>query len=163
MDEELNRTPFIIEFLHKFAVCFTTVLLVFSFLTMLIVRYYPEAQNESALFAPGTGFSFSTIIQITGFSVAIAIFNILLFSKRSPVKMRYPYRMPCFILLTLLAGSAFSAIFSWFPVNDPEAWSGFATGFSITACLAYLSTRKKEKKYNRLLANYKARNSGTGK
>jgi len=163
MDEELNRTPFIIELLHKFAVCFTTVFLVFSFLTMLIVRYFPEAQNESTLFAIGTGFSFSTIIQITGFSAAIAIFNILLFSKRSPLKMRYPYRLPCFILLTLLAGSAFSAIFSWFPVNDPDAWLGFAVGFSITAVLSYRFKRLEAKKYNRLLTNYKARNSGTGK
>jgi len=167
MDEELNRTPFIIELLHRFAISFTPTLLVISFIAMLIARYAPDAQNVSTLFAPGTGLSFNTILQLTGFSVVTALLSILFFSERSTVKMRFSYRILCFFLLTLLTATVFSVIFGWFPVNAPAAWFGFILSFaicySVFAILTHLILRLKGRKYNRLLANYKARNSGTGR
>jgi len=75
--------------------------------------------------------------------------------------MRYWLRLLLLLLSALLIFSVFGIMFKWFPVNNPQIWLRFILCtiicyiFSIS--LTLLRFKIEGKKYNKLLANYKAR------
>jgi len=161
MNDERNEVPLFSELLRSFGTIYTMSILAISFVVLIVIRYTPDVQNVSSLFASGgIGLSFGTIFQLAGFSLILSFFKVLLFSESFFVKMRFLWRTFFLLLATLIVFSVFSIIFNWFPVNDSRSWIGFIVStlicFSVGFGLTLLKLTLEGKKYNRLLAKYKA-------
>ena len=161
MYEEKNEFSLMSEILRYFKTIFTFAILALSIIISQVTRYFPDVQNVSTLFnSGGIGLSFGTILQVAGFSIILAIFSVLLISERFIKKMRFLYRVVLLLLATLLTFSVFSIVFKWFAIDNIGAWLGLVLStiicFSISLVLTLLKFKMERKKYDRLLANYKA-------
>ena len=156
MDNEYTKKPFVLELLQNFATIFTLSVLAISFTGLLVVRYTPDA-HIPLLFA----FGYSTILQIAGFSFILAFFCVLLITERFISKMRFWLRILLLLISTVLTFSVFVIIFKWFPVGNMQTWLGFIIctiiSYIFCVCLTLFKFKLEGKKYDRLLANYKAR------
>jgi hypothetical protein len=162
MYKEQNETPFIVELSRNFTVIFTMSVLAISAAGLLLARYAPEAQDISTLFAlKGTGLPYSAILQIAGLSFILAVFCVLITSDRFLVKMRFLLRFFLFLLATFFTASIFAIIFKWFPTDNTLAWIGYVLSsiicFAVASGITFLRFKLENKKYNRLLKNFKAR------
>ena len=161
MDEEENRTPFIIELLRRFATVFTLAILTMTLSGKFIFWLYPDTQHESALFAFGSGLPYNVILQISMLALILAVLVELVFSEHSKIKVRFIFRYFLLLFGTLLFTAIFSVVFNWISINDPLAWLGFVLAsvvcFSIAIGSTFLLLKLQGKKYNKLLAEYKAR------
>ena len=165
---EQNEYPLISSVLRNFGVIFSFSILAISIVVSQVTRYFPDAQNVSTLFVySGIGLSFGTIMQIAGFSFILSIFSVLLFTERFIKKIRFLFRIFLLLLATLLTFSAFAVIFKWFAADDIGAWLGFILStifcFSISMGLTLLKFKLEQKKYDKLLANYKMRRNISAK
>jgi len=162
MDEEKNETSFLTMLLRAFATTFSWAILAMCVVGMLNVRYSPATRYVPAFFDfDGAGIPFASILQIAGFSLVMAFFVVLLFSERFFPKMRYFWRTLFLCLATLLTCSVFVLIFGWFPADNIRSWLGFVPAtiscFALSFALLRLKHKLEGRKYDRLLANYKAR------
>jgi len=162
MYKEQNETPFIVELSRHFATIFTMSVLAIVFAGLLIARYAPETQDVSALFAlKGMGLPYSVILQIAGMAFMLAVFCVLITSDRFLVKMRFLLRFFLFLLATFFTASIFAIIFKWFPVDNALAWIGYVLSsiicFAVASGITFFRFKLEDKKYNRLLTNFKAR------
>jgi hypothetical protein len=162
MDDDRNKGLFVTKLLRRFAVFFSVTVLTISGMGVLVAHYFPHAQDVSTLLSLGkAGLPYDSILQITGLIFIISVFTMLL--EQLIIKIRLLLRLIFNFLITLLTTSIFVFVFKWFPVNDPVAWFSFILSFvicySIIGILTYLMLRLEGRKYNRLLANYKARHN----
>ena len=161
MDEDQNKMTFITELMQRFAAVFTMAMLTMTLSGKLISSIYPDAQNESALFAFGPGLSYSIILQISALALILASCVVLVFSEHSKIKIRFLVRYILLMAATLLFTAIFSVVFNWIPSSDPLAWLFAAIAaiicFSISIGLSFLWVKLQGKKYNELLAKYKER------
>ena len=167
MSDDRNETGLGTMVLRNFATIFTFSVLAMIIAGMLIAITAPDAKDQSTIFAlGGAGLSYSTLLQITGFSLILAIFVIGIFSERFIKKLRFLQRALIFLPVSLLTLSIFAVIFRWFPAEDPSAWLGFllTTVFcaSVSIGLTMIKLKLESRKFGRLLANYKTRRKGHG-
>jgi len=159
MDNENTKQPFIIELMRNFTTIFTLSTLAISFASIAAVRFLPEIQNIPTLFTSGN--TFISIIQIAISSFILAFFCVLLITDRFISKMRFWLRLLLLLLSALLIFSVSGIFFNWFPVNNPQIWLRFILCtilcYILSICLTLLRFKIEGKKYNNLLANYKAR------
>ena len=165
MNDERDEAALGTKLLRNFATIFTFSVLAMIIAGMLIAAYAPDAKVKSTIYTlGGAGLTFSTLLQITGFSFILAVFVILIFSDRYFKKLRFLQRTFIFLPASLFTLSIFAIIFKWFPIDEPLAWLGFVitTIFcaSVSMGLTLLKLKLESKKYDRLLANYKARRTG---
>jgi len=168
MDEERNETSILTALLRAFTTTFTWAILAMCVVGMLNVRYSSEARIHMTAFFDfgGAGMPFASILQIAGFSLVMAFFAVLLFSERFFPGIRYFWRSFFLCLATLLTCSVFAVIFGWFPVYYPRSWVWFVLAtvfcFSLSFALLRLKHKLEGRKYDKLLANYKARRKTQG-
>ncbi|MDR0301644.1 MAG: hypothetical protein LBI04_04930 [Treponema sp.] len=162
MDNEYTKKSLILELMRNFTTIFTLSSLAISLAGSLTIRFVPDKQFISEIFPLFMINSFySTVPQIAGFSFVIAIFCVLFISDRFISKMWFWLRFLLLFLFALFTFVVFAVIFKWFPLNNPQIWIGLilctiicsAFGLGITLLRFKLEGRK----YDRLLANYKAR------
>ena len=164
MDKERDGAPLSTELARYFGTFFTMAILAISLVGLLLARYAPDVQDISTMFASGGfGLSYSVILQIAGFSFILAAFAVLVITERFITIMRFWLRILLLFLSTLITFSIFAVVFKWFPIEDPHAWLGFVLStficFAISLGLSMLKVKLEGKKYDRLLAKYKARRS----
>jgi hypothetical protein len=164
MNNENGKMPLITELIRYFGVIFTMSILAISLMGLLIAYFVPDTQDLSFLFnSGGMGLSYRAILQIAGFSLIQAVFFILLISERLVFKIRFWLRILLLFFSALFTFSIFAIFFNWFPVNDLQAWLSFVLSalicFILSSCLTLLRFKLEGKKYDRLLANYKARHN----
>jgi len=162
MDEERNGTPILTMLLRAFATTFSWSILAMCITGMLIARLFPGAGHMPTFFDfDGAGIPFTGIIQMAVFSLIMASFATLIFCERFFAKMRFLWRAVFLCLATLVTCSVFVVLFGWFPVHSPRAWLTFVLAtvlcFSLSFALVRLKHKLEGKRYDRLLANYKAR------
>ena len=162
MYEERSEAPFIVELARYFTIIFTMSILAMVFAGLLIARFAPETHDISTLFAlKGIGLPYSAILQLASLSVILAVFCVLITSGRFIFRMRFLFRFMLFLLATFFTTSIFAIIFRWFPVDDALAWIGFALSsvicFAVASGISLLSIKLQNKKYNKLLKNFKER------
>ena len=162
MDKENKNVSVITGFLREFATIFTLIVLSVSLSGTFMSVYYPEIRNLSSIFALGKeGLPYTAIFQSVGFALIMAFISRFLFSGYLTRKIPFIWRYFLFFLATLLTTSVFSIIFKWFTVNIPGAWlifiPVFFIFFTIAIVLSLLLLKIEDKKYNRLLKNYKSR------
>jgi len=163
MYEEQNEKPFIAELAINFTIIFTMSILAMTAAGLFVMRYVPEAQDTSSLFVSGmAGLPYSSILQIAGLSVILSVFSVLITSDRFLIKMRFLLRFFLFLLAAFFTISIFAIIFKWIPVDNSLAWISFIISivicFAISSGITLLRFKLQNKKYNRLLEAYKARN-----
>jgi len=159
-DAPLNDTPLIVELARFFTIIFTMSILAMTLAGLLIARYIPATQ--STLFAlKGMGLPYSGILQIAGLAFILAVFCVLITSDRFLVKMRFLSRFFLFLLSAFFTTSIFALIFKWFPLDNASAWISFTLSiiicFVIASGITLLRFKLQDKKYNRLLQNFKER------
>ncbi|MCL2722135.1 MAG: hypothetical protein FWD47_12470 [Treponema sp.] len=160
MENERNKAGFLTGFLREFATIFTLFILCFSLVGNFVSIFIPDIQNLSTLFAlEGAGLSYSTILQAFVFSIIMAFISRFLFSNIIEIKIPYLKRHIIFLFITLIITTIFSILFNWFPVNDIHAWFLFIPFFLVSCLtaigLSILLMKLEDKKYNKLLENYK--------
>jgi drug/metabolite transporter (DMT)-like permease len=162
MGEEKNGFLVIMALLRYFAVIFTMTILAISLAGILSARHAPITQEVPTLYiSGGAGLYCNTILQLAGFAFILAAFVALLFSDRFFSGVHFPVRILLLLLATLVIFSIFSIIFKWFPTDDPKAWLAFVLSAVVCSAISFgltlLKFKMEGKKYDRLLANYKAR------
>ena len=162
MYKEKNDIPFIVELLRTFSIIFTLSILIMQFTALLVAYYIPEAQELSTLFAlKGAGLAYSTILQFALLSLIVAIFTVFIISYRFFVTMRFLMRSFLLFITSLFSVSFFSIIFKWFPIENLKIWVIFILWFiflyTLSAGITMLKFKLKNKKFNKLLENYKTR------
>ncbi|MCL2070268.1 MAG: hypothetical protein FWH19_04705 [Treponema sp.] len=161
MDEEQGKIPFITELMSKFATVFTLAIVSMTLSGKLMIGFYPDAQDVSALFALGPGLPYDIVLQISALAFILSVLIVLLFSEQFALKIRFLVRYLLLLFATLLFTVVFAVVFNWIPAGDPLAWFSAALAsvicFSIAIGLSFLWVKLQGKKYNALLAEYKAR------
>ena len=163
MIEKKYRTALTIEFAQRFTVIFSLAIIAITIAGMLIGLNGQDMRDVSTLFTFNSGLQYSTIIQIAGFSLIIALFSLLLFSEHMQTKIRFLSRGFLLLLATLVTTSIFVVIFNWFPPDSIQGWIGFVlctvVCFAVSFALTTLKLKLEGKKYTKLLADYKERNN----
>ena len=162
MDKEKNKISYFSAFLREFATIFTLTVLLMSLIGKLIIGYIPDAQNMSSIFVLGaTALPYDTILQIAGFAFIMAAVSCFLFSEYIAARLSFFWRYFLFFLASLFTTLIFTIIFKWFPINNIQVWLFFIPAFFISFItaigLSLLLLKLEDKKYNRLLENYKSR------
>ena len=162
--ENEKKGQFITGFLLEFAKIFTLIIIVMSFTGKIVTNYYPDAQNVSSLFALGSaGLPYPVIFQLAGLAIVLTIFSRLLFSSFLEAKMPYLLRVFLLLVANLFTTSIFVLSFKWFPLDNIWIWlTFFLASFissAIAVALSILLVIFENKKYNKLLENYKKRHT----
>ena len=160
MDNERKKEPYITGFLREFAKIFTWMILCKSLTGKLILGYYPEIQYSSSILALGReGLPYTIILQSAAFALIMSFISKFLFSENIATKMPFIWRSFLFLLTSFLTASVFSLLFGWIPANNLQIWLAFFLFFFIfyffAIGLSYLILKIEDKKYNKLLENYK--------
>jgi len=168
MDEERPWVSFLKTLFSAFAYVFTLAIITMTFVSMLFIRLFPDQVYAGQIpIMSGdnmAGLSFSTILQFAAFSLVMAFVITLLFSQHLFPKLRYLHRVFLLSFIAALGTFLFGLIFRWFPTGEPLALfsiaGGILTCFGFTFLFSMIGNRLEGKKYDRLLANYKARRKG---
>ena len=163
MDKE-KKGQYITGFLLEFAKIFTLIVIVMSFTGKIVANYYPDVQNISSLFALGSaGLPYSVIFQLADLAIILTIFSRLLFSSFLEAKMPYLLRVFLLLVSNLFTTSIFVLSFKWFPLDDIWIWIIFFLASFISSAVAIivsiLLVKFENRKYNKLLENYKKRHT----
>jgi len=164
MYKEQNEVPFITELARFFTIIFTMSILAMVFAGLLVARNLPEAQDISTLFSlKGAGLPYNSILQIAGLSFMLAVLCVLITTDRFLIKIRFLLRFSLFLLSVFFTTSIFAIIFKWFPIDNAEGWISYILStiicFALASGITLLNSRLQNKKYNRLLQNFKERKS----
>jgi hypothetical protein len=163
MDNKQKKVLHITGFLKEFAKIFAITIITFS----LVGKIIANSKTEILVFSTintldGTGLPYSTVIQLIGFSLIMAAVSGFLFSAYSKTKMLFKWRTFLFLLAAFFTTLIFSFVFKWFPVNDIRSWFLFIPAFFVAYAIAIgvslLLMRLEDKKYNKLLEEYKSKN-----
>ena len=163
MDNKKNRVSFITGILKEFSTIFTMIILSISFSGNFIFFLDREILNMSTIFTLGSaGLPYTTIAQSALFAIIMAFVSRFLFSEFFAIKISFLWRYIIFFLITLFTTSIFAIIFNWFPVYNLYAWlyfiAFFLLFFGIAIGFSFLFLRLENKKYNKLLENFKRYN-----
>ena len=120
------------------------------------------ALERSELFALGSaGLPFQSIMQIFILSVIIGLISAMLISDIIFKKTMLLWRYIFIWFSCLVASGIFAAVFRWLPLNLWGAWIMFILGltifFIIGASGMALKTKLEEKRYNKLLSEYRTK------
>ena len=161
MDNGYTKKTFILDLTRNFATIFTLTVLAISIAGLLVSRYSPDIQTL-ALFSSG----FNVILQIAGFSFVMAFFCVLLISECFIYRMQFWLRILLLFISVVITFSVFAVIFKWFSVDALQidalqTWLGFIICviicYVLSVSLTLLKFKLEGRKYDRLLADYKAR------
>lgn len=112
-----------------------------------------SAGNYSTLFALGKqGFSMNTLFQLLLMSATISLGHTVFLTDRWIKNMPLLLRNICFFLTVIIAAVCFSCVFSWFPIDNIDAWIGFLISFAICSVAGIVVGRLKEQTENRKMA-----------
>ena len=164
MDNEKTKKPYITDFLRDFAKIFTMIVIIMSLTGKIIANNYPDAQNTSSIFVLGsTGLPYSAIFQFIGLAFVLTIFSRVLFYGFLEEKLSYLWKFFLIIISNLLSASIFAIVFKWFPIDNMRVWLtaflAIIISSSIAIVLSILFMTFENRKYNKLLENYKKRHS----
>jgi len=166
MHDEFDDAPFATRALRMFTVIFTMSILAMCVMGLLATRNplseltMREGRDLFSLVEMGT-LPLRSILQMAGFSAVMSCVGTLLFSARFFPKMRAAWRTFFFLLANIFIVSAFAAVFEWIPTDVPRAWAVFIITCALASiaatALAHFKHWLESKRYDKLLADFKAR------
>ncbi len=105
------------------------------------------------------GLSYPALLQVFLFSALQAGLSILFLSNLVFKEMMLLWRIVLLFTLSFLFTILLSILFQWFPIESWEAWLSFILSVSLCFGLGILAmllkTKLEDRKYQKLLSNYK--------
>ena len=118
---------------------------------------------ESLLSIGRDGLSYASLLQVLIFSVVQGIFRITIVSDLFFKNMMLLWKLVLMFSASIISAIVFSILFHWFPTNSFEAWKWFIismiVSFTIGVILTLIKLKLENKKYNKLLINYKIKHN----
>ena len=147
----------ILKVLNATVIAFFTIVIVISVAGILT---YPNTDTTSTFYVEN-GIAFSAIMQVLLLSFLMACINAVFDNVEifSNIRMLYQILLRLFfiVLITIL----FIYIFGWFSMGDTGTWFIFIVVFLLSfmiACgISVYITKKKDKEYEKLITQYKAK------
>ena len=137
----------IFDYIGRMFSVYGIIIAIFMILGMIVGE---PASSYSALFSLGqAGLSFSTLLQLLGFAAMISLFQLLFLTDALIKKCPMAIRMLCFFAAIILVIVALAVCFSWFPINDKNAWFGFLVSFGMCTAISVGISSLKEKAENK--------------
>jgi hypothetical protein len=107
------------------------------------------------------GLSYQSIFQIFTWSCILATLITILTGDIFFKKIMYLWRSVVLFLLGATTTIIYAIVFRWFPLDDWMAWTGFlvffTAGFCISLTIMLVLTKRSDKRYEKLLSEYKAK------
>jgi hypothetical protein len=120
--------------------------------------------QEFVFFLSDSGIPYISVLQVLLISVVISFINLLIFSDWIFKKTMLLWRTVIFLLSVFIVVGALVALFEWFPLYMREGWLGFFAMFITcsvcTTAAMLIATKIADKKYSKLLSDYKQKESG---
>ena len=137
----------IYHYLGQLFFMYGIIVLIFVFLSYTVNE---QAVQSSPLFALGKeGLTMDTLVQLFGFCVCLLLLRILFLTDVVIKNLQIAIRSLCFVVATVLIIILFVYLFSWFPMNDRNAWIGFFVSYTICTSVGILISLLKEKAENK--------------
>lgn len=137
----------IYHFLGQLFFMYGIIVLIFVFLSYTVNE---QAVQSSPLFALGKeGLTMDTLVQLFGFCVCLLLLRILFLTDVVIKNLQIAIRSLCFVVATVLVIILFVYLFSWFSMNDRNAWIGFFVSYTICTSVGILISLLKEKAENK--------------
>jgi hypothetical protein len=160
MYEKKRLITFIGKTLHSFTAIFTAILFVRLLLKIISNQY---GHNVYGLHFDEINLNLSALLETAAFSLLLAIISTLILSDLLLVKMRFLLRSFHFFVSTLFITITFAILFNWLDTDNSVAWIGFILTFVICFAIGIgiklLKFRFDDKKYSKLLEEYKSRHN----
>ena len=135
------------------------------FLMIFATLFGEEAKEVSSLYSLGsTGISIFTLSQFLLNSVVIIFIKTIFYSEHIFKKMSAFLRTALMLFCIFTSTIFFIIVFEWFPLDHAQGWIGFLLCFmlgffgSITYLL--IRTNYENKRYDKLLSDYKNNHGG---
>jgi len=152
-----NKNSTVFTFITQVLMLFAVDILILMFFAAL----FGEAAREmSTMYQFGkNGLASSTMLQFLISSITVTSIKTLLFSDRVFKKMMALWRTVITLICILITHIFFIVAFGWFSFNNLLAWAGFLIcfigGFSLGLLWMLLKNRNENRRYDRLLSEYK--------
>ena len=168
MDEKKKIGKLLFE---NVAATFGPSILTFSFVGWLIGQSFTDFLFDADLIFCTLGISvfgreglaYYSIAQIFALSVILGTLSTIFVSDTVFKKVMLLWRYVIFIFLSLVVLCVFVIIFQWFPLEMWEAWVTMAILFVVLGTIGttpmIIKTKLEDKRYEKLLSNYKSQNT----
>jgi hypothetical protein len=116
---------------------------------------------QGELFRLGEGLSYEGIIQIFLWSCVISALTVVLASDIWLGKIMLLWRAAVLMFLAVAVSVGFAIVFRWLPLDAWEAWAAFLVffivGFGGGLSVAVAKTKMEDRRFNKLLSEYKSK------
>ena len=120
-----------------------------------------DSENvQDGLFRLGEGLAYEGVIQIFIWSCVISGLTVILASDMWFGKIMLLWRAAVLMFLAVAVTVGFAIVFRWFPIDMWEAWATFLAffiiGFGGGLTVAVAKTKIEDRRFNKLLSEYKS-------
>lgn len=150
----------IYHFIIEIFIIFSVMVLFISISGVVMGDY---ASKYSLYQLGNKGIAYETLFQILAIAIMISVLEIVFISEKIIKNLMTLWRTILFLASILLVMIGFILIFDWFPATDPLPWISFLISFGgcfiISSIFMIIKTRVDNEKYDRLLSEYKEKQS----
>ena len=123
---------------------------------------FVDSENvQGGLFRLGEGLAYEGVIQIFIWSCVISGLTVVLVSDIWFGKIMLLWRAALLMFLAVVVSVGFAIVFRWFPLDAWEAWTTFLVffiiGFGGGLAVAVAKTKIEDRRFNKLLSEYKSK------
>ena len=144
-------------FYQNLASCFASSIMGITLAGMAFTN--SETMNDGLL-RLGEGLPFEGILQFFLWSCILSGLTVVLAEDIWFSKVMLLWRLAVLILLAVAVSALFAIVFRWFPLDSWETWATFLGFFTVCfgggLTVAVVKTRIEDRRYNKLLSEYKS-------
>ena len=146
-----------VDFIEQVLKSFAAIIIMVSIVGFIVGD---AAKDVSDLFSMGSaGLSYLSLLQFLAFSLVSSVIRMILYSDYFAKRIMLLWRIAIMLLLYVIMAIGWSILFNWFPIYDLLSWVRFlisiAVSFSILIAAMFIKLKIEDKKYSKLLLNYK--------
>ena len=146
-----------VDFFEQVLKSFATIIIMVSIVGFIIGD---AAKDVSDLFSMGSsGLSYLSLLQFLAFSLVSSVIRMILYSDYFAKRIMLLWRIAIMLFIYLIMAIVSSILFNWFPIYDLFSWVRFlisiTVSFSILIAAMFIKLKIEDKKYSKLLLNYK--------
>jgi len=113
------------------------------------------------------GLYFPIIAQLLAFCIIVSIMEIVITSDLLFKNMLLLWRYILLLFLTLVTCGIFVIVFDWFSIDNWVAWTGLMTTLTVFFVIGtvpmIVKTKLEDRRYHKLLSDYKSKHDLAGK
>ncbi|MCL1878126.1 MAG: hypothetical protein FWF80_04645 [Defluviitaleaceae bacterium] len=151
-----EKKSFFKSFYQNLASCFTS-----SIMGITLARMAFSEMMNDGLFRLNEGLPFEGILQFFLWSCILSGLTVVLTEDIWFGKVMLLWRLAVLMLLAVAVSVGFAIVFRWFPTDLWYAWAAFmgffTVGFGSGLVVAVIKTKRTDRRYNKLLSDYKSK------